>query len=233
MRPNFPSQIAQRLAALFQRYWELLRISVSCRPGVDSGCCSPLARRRTWRRREEPLRDRNGLPSLAAYRDIARRASLSFAASRAEEADFFFGKSAVRRFFGRGAVRRRDTCGIPAVGAFVVALDRFDRGHLLPAIGTSGLVARVGRSRPMAQSYIGKRSISKGMGRVIRRFACRPSSRGSPEHHERGLRNSTHRSEQRYSNAAGRQDSPIARQRPWVLWMLTRTAPACLGRGGE
>jgi hypothetical protein len=30
MRPNFPSQIAQRLAALLRRYWELLRIFVTC-----------------------------------------------------------------------------------------------------------------------------------------------------------------------------------------------------------
>jgi hypothetical protein len=74
MRPNFPSQIAQRLAAPFQRYWALLRIFVSCGPCVGSGCCSSLARCRTSRRREEHQRDRSGLPSLAAYRDTARRA---------------------------------------------------------------------------------------------------------------------------------------------------------------
>ena len=30
MRPNFPSQIAQRLAAPLQRYWGLLRILLTC-----------------------------------------------------------------------------------------------------------------------------------------------------------------------------------------------------------
>jgi hypothetical protein len=56
MRPNLPSQIAQRLAATLQRYWRPLRIVVSSEPcvGVGSGCCSPLGRR-TCRPREEPL----------------------------------------------------------------------------------------------------------------------------------------------------------------------------------
>jgi hypothetical protein len=30
MRPNFPAQIAQRLAAPLQRYWGLLRIFITC-----------------------------------------------------------------------------------------------------------------------------------------------------------------------------------------------------------
>jgi hypothetical protein len=30
MRPNFPSQIAQRVAAPLQRYWGLLRIFITC-----------------------------------------------------------------------------------------------------------------------------------------------------------------------------------------------------------
>jgi hypothetical protein len=36
MRPNFPSQIAQRLAAPLQTYWELLRILASSRPRAPS-----------------------------------------------------------------------------------------------------------------------------------------------------------------------------------------------------
>jgi hypothetical protein len=32
--------------------------------------------------------------------------------------------------------------------------------------------SEIKRSRPMAQSYVGKRTLSKGIGRVIRRFAC-------------------------------------------------------------
>jgi hypothetical protein len=74
MRPNFPPQIAQRLIAPLQGYWELLRIVASCGPCVGNSGCSPLVRRRTSRRREEPPRDRNGQPGPAAYRDIVNRA---------------------------------------------------------------------------------------------------------------------------------------------------------------
>jgi hypothetical protein len=59
MRPNFPSQIAQRLAAPFHGYWRVLRIFASCEPGVGSSWCSPSGPR------------------------------LSCAASRGEAADFF------------------------------------------------------------------------------------------------------------------------------------------------
>jgi hypothetical protein len=75
MRPNLPSQIAQRWAAPFQGYWGLLRIVASyCRPSVDSNWCSLPVRRRTWRIHVEPLRDRNGLPGRAVCRDIVNRA---------------------------------------------------------------------------------------------------------------------------------------------------------------
>jgi hypothetical protein len=40
MRPNLPSQIAQRLAAPLQRHWKLLRIVVSSGPCVGRDWCS-------------------------------------------------------------------------------------------------------------------------------------------------------------------------------------------------
>lgn len=42
MRPNFPSQIAQRFAAPFRKCWGLLRIVVPCRPCVGSNCARLL-----------------------------------------------------------------------------------------------------------------------------------------------------------------------------------------------
>jgi hypothetical protein len=74
MRPNFPSQIAQRWIAPLQGYWELLRIVASCGPCVGDGWCSPRVRHRTSRRREEPPRGRNGRRGPAGYRDIVNRA---------------------------------------------------------------------------------------------------------------------------------------------------------------
>lgn len=88
MRPNFPSQIAQRLAGPLQMYCGLLRIVASYEPCADSGWCSPLAGRRTSRTREEYLRDRNGPPGLVACRDTVSRASLSCAAFQAAAAEF-------------------------------------------------------------------------------------------------------------------------------------------------
>src|SRR6266404_533549 len=41
---------------------------------------------------------------------------------------------------------------------------------LPPAIGSSGLAARLERLRLMTQLYVGTRPIPKGIGRVIRRF---------------------------------------------------------------
>jgi hypothetical protein len=73
MRPNFPSQIAQRLAAPFQGYWSLLCIFASCGPCAGGGWRSHPCRR-NLRRRKEPLRGHSGLPGLAAYKDIVSRA---------------------------------------------------------------------------------------------------------------------------------------------------------------
>jgi hypothetical protein len=72
MRPNFPSQMAQRFAAPWRRYWGLLNMCVSCRLCGGSAGWVPPVRRRTSRTREARLRDRSGLSSLAAYRDTAR-----------------------------------------------------------------------------------------------------------------------------------------------------------------
>src|SRR5258708_40262489 len=121
MRPNFPSQIAQRLAAPFQGCWGLLRIVASCGLCAGSGWRSPLGRH-TSRRREEALRGRNGLPSLAAYKDIVGRASLSRAASHGEAAVLFVDTK---------AVCRGSRYAIPPCGLTAVALNLFDgdRGH--------------------------------------------------------------------------------------------------------
>ena len=122
MRPNFPSQIAQRLAAPFQRYWELLRIFASSRLCVGTRWCSPFVRRRSWPKGEEPRRDRNGLQDPAACRGIVRRASLSHAAPAREAADFCTGTN---------LVCRRDGDVFQTAGLVAVALDLFnlDRGH--------------------------------------------------------------------------------------------------------
>src|SRR5713226_5078231 len=122
MRPNFPSQRAQRFAAPFRRCCGLLSIFASSGPRVDNAWWAPLVRRRTSHTREVWLRDRSGLPSLAAYRDTARRVSLSCAASQGEAIDFF----AVT-----GVVCRWGTYVIPTVGIIAVALNLFgrDRGH--------------------------------------------------------------------------------------------------------
>lgn len=71
---------------------------------------------------------------------------------------------------------RRGPCGMPAAGFVEVVLDRldWDHGHLPPAICTSRLTVRLGRSGLLAQSSVGKRSISKGIGGGIRRFAYSP-----------------------------------------------------------
>ena len=53
MRPNLPSQIAQRLAAPLKRDWDPLRIFVSSERCVGCGWCSALGRRNA-RTSEEP-----------------------------------------------------------------------------------------------------------------------------------------------------------------------------------
>jgi hypothetical protein len=106
MRPNCPPQIAHRLAASFQGYRGLLRIVASYGPCVGGSWCSPL-RRRTSRRREEPLRDRNDLPSLAVYRDIVSRSGLSCAVSQRDAISCFaYTKAACRG--SRYVVESRD-----------------------------------------------------------------------------------------------------------------------------
>jgi hypothetical protein len=74
MRPNFPAQIAQRLAAPLQRCWGLSCIFASCGSCVGSDWCPPPGGRRISRTREGRLWDRSGLPDLAVYRGTVRRA---------------------------------------------------------------------------------------------------------------------------------------------------------------
>ena len=74
MRPNFPPQMAQRVAALFRGYWVPLSTFASCSPRLGSAWRAPLVRRRISHTREVRHQDRSGLPGLAACRDTARRA---------------------------------------------------------------------------------------------------------------------------------------------------------------
>jgi hypothetical protein len=73
MRPNLPSQRAQRLVAPFRRCCGLLSIFASSGLRVGNAWWSPLVGCRISRTREVWLRHRNGLPDLAAYRDTARK----------------------------------------------------------------------------------------------------------------------------------------------------------------
>jgi hypothetical protein len=144
MRPNFPSQIAQRLAAPLQRGRELLRIFASCGFFVGTGWCWPPGSRRTLRRREARSWGRSGLPGLAAYRDIVRSVSLSRSASRGEAADLV-----------------ASTSEIAPTRVATVALGLFgrDREHRVTCNRFFRLAVRLGEMGSLAQSYAGKHPI--------------------------------------------------------------------------
>ena len=55
MRPNLPSQIAQRLAAPCQKHWELLRILASCSPYHLAGTKNTIGLMTARLRRLGPL----------------------------------------------------------------------------------------------------------------------------------------------------------------------------------
>jgi hypothetical protein len=152
MRPNLPSQIAQRLAAPFQGYWELLRIVASWGPSVGSNWCSPLVRHRTSRIHAERLRGRNGLPGHAVYRDIVSRALLSCAASQDEAASCLTTRKVACQW---------DRHVIEPRGRAAVAFNLFDRGrgHAVTCNRLFRLTVRLRGSRPASQSYVGKRAI--------------------------------------------------------------------------
>jgi hypothetical protein len=100
----------------------------------------------------------------------------------------------------------------------------------------------------MAQSYVGKPAISKGIGRAIRKFVAFAFSAHVPGHQRRACVVPDVQREHRTSCAArceafsgsrcdllenhhlGNSKGPQAGS---VLWRRTRTATACLGEGGE
>jgi hypothetical protein len=155
MRPNFPSQMGQRLAAPAGVYLDLWRIFASSRLCVGTRWRSPFVHRRSWRKGEEQRPDRSGLPDPAAYRDIVRRASLPCAASAGVAADVWAGTSLVRR----------DTDVIQTACLVALALDLFswDRGHPVTCSRLFRSAARLGGWGPLAQSYVGKRFALKGI----------------------------------------------------------------------
>ena len=151
-----PSQIGQRLAAPARVYLELLRIFASSRLCVGTRWCLPFVRCRSWRKGEESRQDRNGLPDPTACRDIVCKASLSYAASAGEGVDFCAGTS---------LVCRRDRGVFRTAGLVAVALDLFnwDRGHAVTCNRLFRSAARLGGWGLSAQSYVGKRSVLKGI----------------------------------------------------------------------
>jgi hypothetical protein len=162
MRPNFPSQIAQRWVAPFQRYREPSRIFVSFGPCVGSGCCSFPARRRTSRRPEEPQQDRSDLPRLAAYTHSVRRARLSSVTPRSEAANFFVA----------GVVCRRRVCVLSTVRLTAVALTLSgrDRWQLVTCNRRVRLGARLSGLRLLTHRACVMVRYRKRIGRFIRRY---------------------------------------------------------------
>src|SRR5882724_9822235 len=151
-----PSQIGQRLAAPAEGYLELLRIFASSWLSVGIRWCSPFVRRRSWRKGEEWRPDRNGLPGPAARRDIVCRALLSCASSTGEAVEFCAGTN---------LVCRSDKDVFQTAGLVAVAPDLFnwDRGHLVTCNRLFRPAARLGAWGLLAQSYVGKRAVLKGI----------------------------------------------------------------------
>ncbi len=169
MRPNCPLQIAQRWAVPLPGFWGPLRIVASCGPCVGSGWYSSLVRR-TSRRRAEARLGRNDLPSLAAYKDTVSKASLSCAVSLGEAAAFFADP--------KGVCRGGDSYVVQSRGLTAVALNLFDRDRrrAVTCNRLFRLAVRLRGLRLMAQSYLGKRAVSKRIGRLYGSLWCVPAS---------------------------------------------------------
>jgi hypothetical protein len=166
-----PSQTGQRLTAPALGYLGLLRIVASCLSCVGTRWCSLVVRRRSWRRGEESLQGRNGLPDPVACRDIVRRASLSCAVSAREATDFRAGTNPVCRTDGDVL----QTAGLVAVG---LDLFNWDRGHPVTCNRLVRSAARLRGSGRQAQSYVGKRAVLKGVTGAYGSLGCLPGPPG-------------------------------------------------------